>query len=276
MLNYKMISENAAVIDRRYRKAISQMRYLQSLCCSFLLFALNAHAAWVEKESRVEASAVAGLIHQHLVLENSENGASATLEIARFSSKSCRLRLIDNPSGRSLAETATAAGCLAGVNGGYFDEDFVPLGGRVIDGKVIAPLRRARLFSGAIIAAGGSIQIVRNNEVGKIRKPAMALQCGPFLVDHAQRVAGLDDTRAARRTFAAVGTADQTALGSCSDISLADLSALLAGGIGNLKIQRALNLDGGSSSGFWFKRKDGSVFSIPEEKSVRDFITIVR
>jgi Phosphodiester glycosidase len=263
-------SETAATV------AAIRMPYRALFLLTLLVLALNARAAWVEKESRVEASPVAGLTHQHLVLEDSENGASATLDLARFSSKSCRLRLIDNPSGRSLAETAAAAGCLAGVNGGYFDENFAPLGWRVIDGKVIAPLRRARLFNGAIIATGGSIQIARNSEVEKFRKPTMALQCGPFLVDHAQRLAGLDDTRAARRTFAAVGAADQAALGLCSDISLADLSALLARGIGNLKIQRALNLDGGSSSGFWFKRKDGNVFSVPPQKSVRDFLVIER
>jgi hypothetical protein len=41
------------------------------------------------------------------------------------------------------------------------------------------------------------------------------------------------------------------------------------------KVQRALNLDGGSSSALWFKRKDGTVFSIREQKSVRDFVAVV-
>jgi hypothetical protein len=250
------------------------MRYPAFLCFSFLVFVSSARGAWVEKNSHVEASRTAEIIHQHLALENTENGARATLELARFSPKSCSVRLIDNPDGRSLAETVSAAGVLAGVNGGYFDENFTPLGWRVVDGKLIAPLRRARLLTGAIVSTGGSIQIIRNNETGKIRKPAMALQCGPFLVDRGQRVTGLDASRVARRTFAAMAGADQGALGLCSDISLADLSALLAGGIGNLKIQRALNFDGGSSSAFWFKREDGSVFSIPEEKGVRDFVVI--
>jgi hypothetical protein len=40
------------------------------------------------------------------------------------------------------------------------------------------------------------------------------------------------------------------------------------------KVQRALNLDGGSSSAFWFRR-DGDAFSISEVKSVRDFVGIV-
>jgi hypothetical protein len=44
---------------------------------------------------------------------------------------------------------------------------------------------------------------------------------------------------------------------------------------GDFKIWRALNFDGGSSSGFWFKRKDGTAFSISEQKTVRDFVAIV-
>jgi hypothetical protein len=42
-----------------------------------------------------------------------------------------------------------------------------------------------------------------------------------------------------------------------------------------LRIERVLNLDGGSSSGFWFARENGSAFSIPEHKPVRDFVGIV-
>ena len=45
--------------------------------------------------------------------------------------------------------------------------------------------------------------------------------------------------------------------------------------LGDFKIQRALNLDGGSSSAFWFRKNDGSAFSIAEEKTVRDFVGIV-
>ncbi|MEY2543564.1 MAG: hypothetical protein QOE81_1025, partial [Verrucomicrobiota bacterium] len=83
-------------------------------------------------------------------------------------------------------------------------------------------------------------------------------------------------TRAARRTFAAVGAGDKAALGFCSEVTLADLSNILASiSVPDFKIQRALNLDGGSSSAFWFKRSNGSAFSIAELKPVRDFVAIV-
>jgi hypothetical protein len=36
-----------------------------------------------------------------------------------------------------------------------------------------------------------------------------------------------------------------------------------------------MNLDGGSSSAFWFAREDGSAFSISGQKPVRDFVAVV-
>jgi hypothetical protein len=45
--------------------------------------------------------------------------------------------------------------------------------------------------------------------------------------------------------------------------------------IADSKIHRAMNLDGGSSSAFWFVREDGSEFSISGRKPVRDFVAVV-
>ena len=97
-----------------------------------------------------------------------------------------------------------------------------------------------------------------------------------MIVDLGNRVHGLEATHLARRTFAAVAAGDRAALGFCSNVTLADLSKILTTQLAaDFKIQRALNLDGGSSSAFWFKRRDGSAFSVSEEKDVRDFAGIV-
>jgi hypothetical protein len=106
---------------------------------------------------------------------------------------------------------------------------------------------------------------------------AAAIQCGPFLVDASQRVRGLNNSQRARRTFAASETNERALLGVSSAVSLADLAQILAATPidPNSKITRALNLDGGSSSAFWFLREDGSAFSIPGQKSVRDFVAVV-
>src|SRR2546430_1179865 len=95
-------------------------------------------------------------------------------------------------------------------------------------------------------------------------------------VDASQRVRGLNDSQRARRTFAATATHDRALLGVCPEVSLADLATILATTriAGDSRIERAMNLDGGSSSAFWFARENGSAFSIPAQKPVRDFVAV--
>ena len=108
------------------------------------------------------------------------------------------------------------------------------------------------------------------------RTATAALQCGPFLVDRGRPVPGLNNTRPARRTFIVTSGFDRAAIGLCSDATLAELGEILTtpGMAPDLKVQRALNLDGGSSSAFWFAGEHG-VFSISEQKPVRDFVAVV-
>ncbi len=241
----------------------------------FLAVAAAAHAEWSILSENSEPGH-AGILHQHVLLENASAGERAVIDLAIFSTKSCTLRVIQNEDGASnLAGAMTRGKCLAGVNGGYFDSNYVPIGLLIVDGKVFSPLQRARLLGGVLMASSRGVQIVRAGEYSRRPNPHAAIQCGPFLVDLGQRVRGLEATREARRTFAAIDRDGHAGLGFCSEISLAQLSAILAGGVSDFKIDRALNLDGGSSSAFWFARKDGSAFSIPEQKTVRDFVAVV-
>lgn len=217
-------------------------------------------------------------MHRHLVLEDSEMNESATIDLALFSTKSCTLRVIDQPAPprTDLAQAMRQERCLAGVNGGYFDPDYSPIGLLISDGKIIAPLQRARLITGVLAASPREVQILRVREFSRQQKFNAAVQCGPFLVDLGRSVRGLEKTRTARRTFAAVGSVNRAALGFCSNVSLSELAKILATTrlADDFKIERALNLDGGSSSAFWVAR-ESSAFSIPERKTVRDFVGVV-
>jgi Phosphodiester glycosidase len=233
-----------------------------------------ARAEWVATHSETEPGFVAGVEHRQLVFENTQTGARAIVDLAVFVAKSFVTRSIDNPNAETaLAGAMIRAKCVAGVNGGYFDEQFAPVGLLIVDGNTTVPLQRARLLTGVLLATPRGMQLRRTRELSAHPDAQSAVQAGPFLIDGGKPVSGLESSREARRAFAATaGT--RAALGSCSEISLAQLAAILATAFNDLKIQRALNLDGGSSSAFWFKRRDGTEFSIPEEKPVRDFIGV--
>ena len=243
----------------------------------FLLsVAVTARAEWSIRTTDSEPGR-AGVLHRHVVLDDSARQEHAVVDLAIFSAKSCTLHVIDNQRGETLSETMVRQKCLAGVNGGYFDADFAPIGLLISDGELLTPLKRARLITGVLGASPRGVQIFRVREFSRQEKVNAAVQCGPFLVDHYERVRGLDDSNSARRTFAATAANDRALVGVCSEISLAELGMILATTplVNGLKIQRALNLDGGSSSAFLVTRENGSAFSIPEQKPVRDFVGVV-
>jgi hypothetical protein len=243
----------------------------------FLVLAATAQADWTILSSASEPGR-GGVVHRHVVLENGARSERITVDLAIFSTKSCTLRVLQNEDDAdSLADMMRNEKCLAGVNGGYFDEKFAPIGLRMANGQMIAPLQRARLITGVLVASSRGVQIVRSREFSRRAGVTAAVQCGPFLVDRGQSIGGLNDSRPARRTFAATTTGNRALVGVCSNVSLAELSRMLATTLfaEDLRIERALNLDGGSSTGFWFARENSSAFSISEQKPVRDFVGIV-
>ena len=243
---------------------------------ALLLASSIARADWVEKSARVSGTATPGLVHRVITLENSLGDvAEVDLAVFNFRKSGLRLRLIDNPDRLDLREAMARSNCLAGTNGGYFDPEFAPMGLRVSDGVVVRPTRKARLLTGIIVSAPNAIRILRFGEYSPKTKADVALQCGPLLVDGGHAVKGLEPTRTARRTFALVG-GDIFALGICSETSLAGAGDVLSAihPVEGIKVNRVLNLDGGSSTAFWFKSTDGRVFSEPEIKTVRDFLGI--
>lgn len=243
----------------------------------FILVALAvpAYAEWKIVSSESEPGR-GGIEHRHVAVEDAATG-HVVIDVAVFPAKPTALRVIDNPEGESLAAAMKQNKYACGVNGGYFDTEFKPIGLRVTEASTFSPLRRARLITGILLQSDKGIDVVRVGQFSRTKKIVTAIQSGPFLVEANKRIRGLNDSQAARRTFAGIGTNDRALLGVCSDVSLGGLAEILATVpiLADSKIRRAMNLDGGSSSAFWFARADGSAFLIAGRKPVRDFVGVV-
>ena len=146
-------------------------------------------------------------------------------------------------------------GALAVVNGGYFAADFRPTTWVVDESVELAP--RADTSKGGVLALG-SAGIYLGPVAGLAFKPVLAVQSFPLVVE-AEGKPGIyrDDGRRAARTVAClVGDTLQLILISAprgDGPTLFEAAQLLREprplGFG---CRRALNLDGGPSSGVWF------------------------
>jgi uncharacterized protein YigE (DUF2233 family) len=190
--------------------------------------------------------------------------------------KRCSLRVVDNPSGqRSLGQAMEANKCLAGVNGGYFRPDFSPVGLEVSNGRMIHPKETAKLITGMVVVnRGGLVSLLRVGEYKPGPAITEALQSGPFLVDREKAVAGLNASKRASRTVVISDGNGGYGLVMAESVTLAEMAQILAtpGLVEGNKISRALNLDGGTSSGIWVR--EPSLYE-REFKRVRNFLAVV-
>ncbi|MDD5349269.1 MAG: phosphodiester glycosidase family protein [Chthoniobacteraceae bacterium] len=203
-------------------------------------------------------------------------GAPAlALQVVRFDRSRTALRVIDLPPGASVAEGARQAGALAGVNGGYFQPDHTPLGLVISGGKTLHPLEQSKILTGMLAVTPRGAALLRNAEFRPGRAVREALQAGPFLVDHGRAVGGLNAVRRAERTVLLADRQGAAALLSTGPVTLDELARLLAapGLIEGLEIDRALNLDGGSSTALWVKGEPS--VSRREWKPVRNAVVVV-
>jgi len=202
--------------------------------------------------------------------------AAAKIYAVLVTAADSAFRVIDKP-GRgdaALDQAASAIGAVAAVNGGYFTEEFKPVGLLISGGKTLQPFAKAKLLSGVFFVREGKPSIVRAD---RFEGPASeAIQCGPFLLENGKPVIGLNDVRSARRTIVAEDGKGGWMLGVISGVTLAGAAELLAtpGILGKFRPVRAMNLDGGSSTGM-FVEKPGSAFYLPPFTSVRNYLAVV-
>jgi uncharacterized protein YigE (DUF2233 family) len=257
-------------IDRFRRVVVMLLPLLFPACQT----ALGATAWRLQQDQELTAAAPA----LRAVLKSVAGASEVRLYLVLPDPARTRLRVLDNPgNARRLEQAMRDRSCLAGVNGGFFHPDFTPLGLVVSGGRRLHPFERARLLSGLLIVPDRQPRLLRVREFSPATKPSEALQAGPFLIDRGKAVRGLNSTRPAQRTLILADRRGHYGLAvTQSPVTLADLAAILAtpGILHELKIVRALNLDGGASTALWVRAPTGENLYLPEWNRVRNFLCV--
>ncbi len=205
---------------------------------------------------------------------------STTLNLIFFDTKQCTVQVVDRATKEdapSLAKTLSNSGAIAGCNGGYFTPEFQPLGLVVSQGKRAGVFERSSLLGGVFLIRKGKPMLLWRDEYTEVSGITELLQAGPRLVNGGKGVTGLEALRRRPRTVLLTDNNGHWAIGSSGWVSLREISDILAspGIIREFVVERALNLDGGSSCGLWWKDATGREHSERESATVRNFLVIV-
>jgi hypothetical protein len=253
------------------------------LCALLWVPALGVTDVWQPVAEAPSERAGVDLYQAEHTAERSSDGRSVTAQLVFFTSPAYRLEVVDlgggaEPAYPSLAAAFRANGCVAGVNGGFFHPDWRPLGLVIAGGRRINRFESSKLLSGVLYSDGRGTHIERRARFGDHAGIEALLQSGPYLVEHGRAVRGLSRSNPRRRTFVATDWRGHWALGATTtQLTLAELAEVLTspGALTPWPVDRALNLDGGSSTGFFFDRgPDAAPVQLQPWKRVRNLLGV--
>tara|TARA_R110002096_G_scaffold18401_13_gene62715 strand:- start:3065 stop:3862 length:798 start_codon:yes stop_codon:yes gene_type:complete len=210
--------------------------------------------------------------------------SSKRVDLVWFHADKFTFKVVDNgpgpqPTYPTLAAAMKETNCLAGCNGGFFLKNHAPSGLMIADGASTGTFGTGGLLSGVILSSGNrNPYLLRRSEYGSKYKATDLIQAGPFLVDQGAAVAGLSPENSRRRTFILHDGGKWLALGLSDAFTLAELGQLLSTPEFSplRKIHRALNLDGGTSSGLYVDTGPSNPpIQVEPFKVVRNFVGIV-
>ena len=250
---------------------------------------LDTFGDWkIDDQSPAQSRDSSLILERKLISQNGESGFFSTrrIELVWFNAADFTFKVIDNgpiieqPVYPGLVSAMQAHGCIAGVNGGFFLKDHAPSGLMIATGESLGRFGEGALLSGVLLSSGNrNPYLLRRAEYNSAKYKATDLvQAGPFLVDQAATVRGLSPENSRRRTFVLHDGGKWFALGLSDPFTLAELGQILAQAdfSPSRRIHRALNLDGGTSSGLYFEPgKGGEPIQVEPFKTVRNFVGIV-
>lgn len=258
------------------------MKCREKLLLAFVSLLLLGQASSWRLESSTKA---APLGHgATFVIKTVSGPARAELKLVFFDETDCQIRVVANAD-RTTAKPLDVIGreekALAVCNGGYFDAggDFGPAGLEIARGGRAGQFQGDRGWVGALTVRQGKASLILENEFQDKADITDFVQCSPWLVNNHQIAAALlqgQDVRN-RRTFIMTDGEGRWAIGTCKSVGLLELAQILLtpGIVTEMKVQRALNLDGGPSTGLWCQGQDGREHFEKPGWVVRNAIVIV-
>ncbi len=201
-----------------------------------------------------------------LVIKQIVGPSKTEMKLVFFDEKHCLMQVASNADSKTakpLDEIGRTRQAVAVCNGGYFNAggDFGPAGLEVSNGNRTDQFRGDRGWVGALIVRQGKASLILENEFQDTPDISDFVQCSPWLIDK-DRIAPVlltgQDVRN-HRTFIVSDGAGRWAIGVCKGVGLLDLARALVTPsiITEMKVKRALNLDGGPSTGLWCRNEDG-------------------
>ncbi len=257
------------------------MNFLARLLLLLMLLSLVGQAQpW-----QIESTSQPGSLGHgaSFVVKKLAGPGKAEMKLVFFGEKQCQLRVVanaDRESARSLQAIGHAEKALAACNGGYFhaDGDFGPTGLEITDGRRVGTYEGQPLF-GALVVRQGKNALVWGPEFQDSPDITQAVQCSPWLVSEGRMVPlapqGTDPRN--NRTFILTDGEGRWAIGICKGVGLLELAHILVtpGIITEMKVKRALNLDGGPSTSLWCRSAAGVDFFEVPGWAVRNMIVVV-
>jgi uncharacterized protein YigE (DUF2233 family) len=165
------------------------------------------------------------------------------------------------------------------INGGYFEPSFQPSGLLRLDGKDLNPLAAEGVLSGIVaLDEMGRLRLLpRDGALDGVRS---AIQAGPFLIDPGGALGVNPRPAAARRSVIAMDDHGRVLLLATGPLTLHQVASLLhdqSRVFGMERIERALNLDGGPSTGLSLALSpavEDAAWSVSERGPVRNVLVV--
>lgn len=185
---------------------------------------------------------------------NDSKGIPVTLRLYKVDLKKNKLKVVQasdyQTNALSLKDFVAKSGALIGVNAGFFDPEFKPLGLIVREGIQLNPLKPVSWWSVFSIDKSDTPNVTHATEFQGSSSVDLAVESGPRLVIDGNPVTSKPNVSA--KTFVGVTPENEVVIGvteSCV-VDTTELAQILAK---EVKLKHALNFDGGSSTQLYAK-----------------------